>query len=118
MRVLVDENIPGMTVNALADMGHDVLDILGTDMQGASDSELWTIAQQERRVVVTTDRGFAGRTATPHHGVLVVRLRQPNRKRIHGSVMRVIGRFAESEWPGLIVTARDRAMSVRRIRQA
>ncbi len=41
MRIFVDENIPLMTVKALREMGHEVLDIRGTESEGASDDTLW-----------------------------------------------------------------------------
>ncbi len=34
MKIFVDENIPLMTVQALREMGHDVLDIRGTPNEG------------------------------------------------------------------------------------
>jgi hypothetical protein len=37
MKILVDENIPGVTVAALRGAGHDVLDIRGTPDEGALD---------------------------------------------------------------------------------
>lgn len=57
MRILVDENIPKITVSALQTMGHDVLDIRGTQRQGMFDDELWTLAQTEQRILVSTDKG-------------------------------------------------------------
>ncbi len=57
MRILVDENIPLMTVAALRGIGHDVLDVRGTADQGSDDPTLWQIAQQEARLLVTTDKG-------------------------------------------------------------
>jgi len=35
MRILVDENIPRITVSALRELGHDVKDLRGTAAQGA-----------------------------------------------------------------------------------
>ena len=34
----------------------------------------------------------------PHNGILIVRLRQPNRQKIHNTVMHVVERFPEEEW--------------------
>ena len=59
MKLLVDEHIPCMTVNALQDMEHDVKDVRKTPKQGISDEELWEIAQQEKRLLITTDKGFS-----------------------------------------------------------
>ena len=52
MNILVDENIPLMTVTALRQLGHDVKDIRGTDPQGLHDEELWTLALAEERVLL------------------------------------------------------------------
>ena len=49
-----------------------------------------------------------------HDSILIVRLRQPNRLRIHQSVMDAIGRFQDAEWPGLLVVMRDATMSTSR----
>ena len=45
MRVLVDENIPKVTVQALTELGHDVFDIRGTQKQGTDDESLWMLAK-------------------------------------------------------------------------
>jgi predicted nuclease of predicted toxin-antitoxin system len=58
MRILVDENIPRMTVEGLRALGHDAKDIRGTSDRGAADSDLWKLALAECRALVTTDKGF------------------------------------------------------------
>ncbi len=112
MRILVDENIPNVTVQELRGMGHDVLDIRGTERQGMFDAELWALAQSERRALVTTDKGFAEHRDKSHHGILVVRLRQPNEQRIHARVVAAFRQFSELDWPGLLVVMRDTVQSV------
>lgn len=118
MNILVDENIPLMTVRALREAGHDVLDIRGTEDQGMKDPPLWEMAQAEGRLLVTTDKGFTQRRRESHSGLLVVRLRQPNRQKIHERVMRAVGQFPEAEWPGLTVVMRDAVQSVWRAPEA
>jgi len=103
-----------MTVNRLREFGHDVKDIRGTGDEGLTDAELWDVALRERRLLVTTDKGFTAYRAATHHGILIVRLRQPNRLRIHQSVMLGIERFKEADWPGLLVVIRDATMSTSR----
>lgn len=112
MNILVDENIPLMTVRALREAGHDVLDIRGTADEGMQDPSLWETAQSSGCLLVTTDKGFTQRRRERHHGLLVVRLRQPNRRKIHERVMRAVGQFSEAEWPGLTVVMRDAVQSV------
>jgi predicted nuclease of predicted toxin-antitoxin system len=111
VRILVDENIPAMTVRALRDLGHDVLDIRGSAAEGIPDAAVWELAQAEQRMLVTTDRGFALRRAEAHCGILVIRLRQPSRQRIHARALHALSCFAPDEWPGLLVVMRDVAMS-------
>ena len=114
MKILVDENIPRMTVNHLRELGNDVKDIRGTAAHGLPDPDLWSIAMAEGRSLITTDKGFTEYRGTAHHGILIVRLRQPNRLKIHQSVMNAMGRFKDAEWPGLLVVMRDRTMSTSR----
>ena len=114
MKILVDENIPNITVHELRRMGHDVLDIRGTERQGMFDDLLWTLAQTERRMLVTTDKGFCEHRDQQHCGILVIRLRQPNEQRIHARIMAAFRQFAENAWPGLLVVMRDAVQSVSR----
>lgn len=117
MRIFVDENIPLITAQTLREMGHDVADIRATPDEGMADDDLWQRVQQERRLLITTDKGFASRRDLPHHGVLIVRLRKPNRRKIHGRVMQTMSRFRTREWPGLLVVMRDTVQSTWRARR-
>ena len=58
MKILVDENIPRITVEALRQLGHDVKDLRGTSEEGSDDTYLWQIALNESRLLVTTDKGI------------------------------------------------------------
>jgi predicted nuclease of predicted toxin-antitoxin system len=112
MRLCVDENIPRITVDELRRLGHDVQDIRGTGQQGVTDDLLWSQAQADKRLLITTDKGFVSHRNEQHHGVLIVRLKQPNERKIHSRVIRAMKRFAEHEWPGLLVVMRDRVQSI------
>ena len=116
MKIFVDENIPLMTVRVLREMGHDVLDIRGTKMKSMADDVLWGMIQREKRLFVTTDKGFIQNRDEPHHGILIVRLRQPNRPKIHQRVMQAMAQFTVEEWPGLLIVMRDVVQSIRRNR--
>ena len=111
MEILVDENIPLMSVEQLREMGHDVLDIRGTADQGISDKLLWNKTYAERRLLITTDRGFARYRDTEHYGILIVSLRRPNRHKINERVIEAMRLFSPEQWPGLLVVMRDEAMS-------
>jgi predicted nuclease of predicted toxin-antitoxin system len=47
MKIFVDENIPLMTIQALRDLGYDVLDIRRTVDQGMTDDALWEMVQRK-----------------------------------------------------------------------
>jgi predicted nuclease of predicted toxin-antitoxin system len=112
MRILVDENIPRMTVDALRLAGHEVLDIRGTPREGIADPDLWDIAQADRRLIITTDRGFALRRHRNPYGLLIVTLRQPNRRKIHERVMLAIRGLPQHEWGHTLVLMKDRTRVV------
>lgn len=117
MRVFVDENIPVMTAQWLSESGHEVLDIRGTDREGMKDEAVWEMVQRGGYLMITTDKGFARYRSERHHGVLIVRLHQPNRQKIHNRVVRAMTRFSTSQWPGLLVVVRDRTLSVWKSKQ-
>ena len=112
MKIFVDENIPLMTVRTLRQMGHDVTDVRGTNEEGRADEALWQLVQKQGRLLITTDKGFTRHRDKPHHGILIVRLRQPNRHKIHQRIMQAMKGFEAEKWPGLLVVMRDVAQSV------
>jgi len=112
MKICVDENIPLVTATELRNLGHDVLDIRGTNEQGLPDNLLWEKVQREKRLLITTDKGFAGQRAELHYGILIVRLRQPNEQKIHARIMQAINQYPEGEWEGFLVVMRDSVQSV------
>ena len=107
MKVLVEENIPLITVDELRLNGFDIIDIRGSAEQGISDEILWQKAQQEKRLLITTDKGFSIHRDESHHGILIVRLKQPTRLKNHQRVMQAITKYSEQQWPGLMVVMRD-----------
>ena len=111
MDILVDENIPLASVEQLQQMGHNVLDIRGTSDEGMPDELLWSKASQEKRLLITTDRGFAHYRDMKHYGLLIVALRKPNRLEINERIIKAIKTFSPEQWPGLLVIMRDKTMS-------
>lgn len=107
MKIFVDENIPAMTVTELRRLGHEVMDIRGTEDEGMTDEDIWKIVQEDGRLLITTDKGFTQKRYEKHDGILIVRLKQPNRLKIHQKVMQAMNRFGEKKWSGLTVIMQD-----------
>lgn len=116
MQILADENIPRHTIQALRSLGHDVVSLHDPKYKGTKDSNVWSIALDESRLLITTDRGFAAHREKSHFGILIIRLRTPNSQRIHARVLSAVSEFEEKEWPGLLVIMRDTAKGVWRTR--
>lgn len=112
MNILVDENIPFMTARALRAMSHDVRDIRGTTDEGMFDDALWEMVQREGRLLITTDKGFTQYREELHDSILIVRLRRPNRRKIHERVMQAMAQFQPADWPRLLVVMRDTVQSI------
>ena len=77
-----------------------------------TDDTLWEIAQQEGRLLITTDKGFTQHREELHHSILIVHLRQPNRYKIHQSVMQAMTLFTAEEWHDSLVIMWDVMQSV------
>lgn len=112
MKIFVDENIPVMTVKELHSLGHDVKDIRGTESEGMADEDIWKLLRKDKRLLITTDKGFIHKRHELHSGILIIRLKQPNRLKIHQKVMRAMSLFKEDEWQGLTVAMQDSFHSV------
>lgn len=112
MKILVDENIPLVSVIELRRMGHNVSDIRGTAGEGMSDALLWNKVCRERRLLITTDKGFSQYRNKNHNGILIVTLRKPNTNKIHVRMLKALERFAPKQWQNLVVVMRDEAIGV------
>jgi predicted nuclease of predicted toxin-antitoxin system len=117
VKVFVDENIPAMTVRELRKLGHEIMDIRGTEHEGMTDEDVWEMVQKNGMLLITTDKGFAQKRHEKHNGILIIRLKQPNRLKLHQKVMKAIGRFSEEEWFGLTVVMQDTFHSVWKVKR-
>ena len=107
MNIVVDENIPLMTVRFLQSEEHNVVDVRATEYEGIDDDSLWKLAQEARALFITTDKGFRRHRFESHNGILIVRLRKPNRFKIHQRVVDMMGRFEMKDWKEMLVVAQD-----------
>lgn len=106
-----------MTVKSLIEKGHDVRDIRGSTLEGIPDKDIWDLIRNESRMLITTDKGFMQYRNSLHKGILIVRLKKPNRIKIHNRTMKAITQFSEEEWNGLIVVMRDNIQSISRLQK-
>ena len=77
MRLLVDENAGPSVARWLSDQGHDVYSVYDS-ARGLTDEEVIRLAFDDLRILVTSDKDFGEkvyREQRPHHGVVLLRLR-------------------------------------------
>ena len=117
MKIKLDENVPARLVPLLNALGHDAHTVHQEGLSGRDDRTVWRTAQDEERFLITQDLDFSdARRYTPgtHHGLLLVRLRDPGRE----ALLRRIQRLFENEhvdgWIGCLVVATDRKLRIRR----
>lgn len=83
MKIKLDENLPFRLAALLKNLGHDVHTAYEERLVARPDKEIWDAAQKESRFLITQDLDFSDlRRFAPgsHHGILLVRLRAPNRR--------------------------------------
>ena len=114
MKFFLDENFPKSAATWLSQCGYQVFDVRGTAQEGLPDNELFAQAQEVDAILLTTDRDFfhtVPHLFDHHAGVLVVALRQPNRKNIMEKLEWAMKRFRPSEFTNRVIQLRDKTWS-------
>ncbi|HEY2459675.1 MAG TPA: DUF5615 family PIN-like protein [Candidatus Acidoferrum sp.] len=85
MKIKLDENLPLRLAVLLNNLGHEVDTLHDEDLVGHADNVIWEATQKDSRFLVTQDMDFSDlRRFAPgsHCGILLVRLRSPNRNNL------------------------------------
>jgi predicted nuclease of predicted toxin-antitoxin system len=115
MKIKLDENLPLRLATLLKDLGHDVHTPHEERLIGRADREIWEATQKESRFLITQDLDFSdSRRFTPgsHHGILLVRLRSPNRRNLVGRIRELFRQENVGQWVGCFVVATERKIRV------
>jgi len=112
MKFFLDENFPKASAVVLGELGHELLDLRGTEFEGATDEFIFQLAQNENAIFLTTDRDFfhtIPHLYQQHAGVVVIALRQPNRTRILDRLQWFLAHFGENDFKNRVFQLRDTA---------
>ncbi len=119
MRILADENFPGIAIEALHAPGHDVLWVR-LAAPGSSDVEVLAAAQREARVLVTFDKDFgelAFRFGLPaESGIILFRIAVKSAEDVARIAAAAIG--ARSDWTGHFSVVEDDRIRMTRLPSA
>src|ERR1700751_5606446 len=103
MKIKLDENLPVRLTVFLAGLDHDVHTVADENLSGGSDRDVWEAAQRDERFVITQDLDFSDlRRFAPgtHHGILLVRLRSPDRQSLIRRIREVFQHEEVGSWIG------------------
>lgn len=117
MNIKLDENLPVRLAALPKDLGHEVHTLYEEGLMGHADVEVWEAAQRESRFLITQDLDFAdSRKFAPgsHQGMLLLRLRSPNRRALIERIEELFQKEDVGEWPGCFVVATERKIRVLR----
>jgi predicted nuclease of predicted toxin-antitoxin system len=105
MKLLLDQDVYGLTVKFLLEAGYDLLTVAQLDMSQAPDEEVLKTAQSQNRILITRDRDYGNLIFVKGLGSGVIYLRmQPNTlTAVHSELIRVLGLYAEPELIGAFV---------------
>ncbi len=117
MKIKLDENLPVRLATLLKNFGHEVHTPHEEKLIGHPDREIWEAAQKESRFLITQDLDFSdSRRFAPgsHHGILLIRLRSPNRRALIERIEEMFQKENVGEWARCFVVATERKIRVLR----
>lgn len=105
MKLLLDQDVYGLTVRFLIEAGYDLLTVAQLDMSQAPDEEVLKTAQSQNRILITRDRDYGNLIFVKGLGSGVIYLRmQPNTLiAVHSELLRVLDIYAEPDLIGAFV---------------
>ena len=118
MKIKLDENMPARLAKKLKHLGHDADTVPQEGLSGHPDDTIWQTAQKEGRFLITQDLDFSdSRKFSPgnHHGVLLVRLKEPGRKALVNHVMAALTREDISTWERGFVVLTEHKLRIHRL---
>lgn len=115
-RLKVDENLPSEIAELLNAQGFDAVTVLDQGWAGAADDDLWRLIQNERRWLVTADKGFADIRLYPpgtHAGVILLRADEEGLESYLRLATMVVKQLALDEVNGAVIVVTDRSIRIR-----
>ena len=89
-----------MTLRARSARGDDLREIRGAECEGLPEDQVWQISQDQKRLFISTDRGFSKARESNHEARMIVCLKQPSGPGIHQSVLPAFHQSPEEEGQG------------------
>jgi predicted nuclease of predicted toxin-antitoxin system len=117
MKIELDENLSSEMADLLIVHGHDVHTVPEESLAGCEDPIIFDAALREGRLLLTQDLDFSDvRKFKPgnHPGLVLIRLRDPSRRRLVSRMEQVLRIETIEQWAGCFVVVSDRKLRGRR----
>ena len=115
MKIKLDQNLPASLAPILKGCQHDIHTTADENLNGCTDGEVWEATQREQRFLVTQDLDFFDvRRFIPgrHHGILLMRLRDPDRRSLIFRLQEIFRHEQVSSWAGCFVVSTEHKIRV------
>ena len=115
MNFLLDENFPKAAHALLESKGHKVFDIRSTEHEGLDDNSIFSMAQKEQAIFLTTDKDFYHTIPfihKIHSGIIVIALHQPNRFNILEKLEYILENYDLSKINSKVLLLRDKHYTI------
>jgi len=98
MNFLADQDVYGLTVRFLGELGHDVVPVARLGLARADDAELLRVAHEQGRIFVTRDRDFEALVFVQGKGpgVIYLRVLPSTQDAVHAELARVLAIYGEN----------------------
>lgn len=117
LRVKIDEDLPKQIADIFIQHGYEAATVVEQGWQGLSDEQLWPRVQEEGRLLVTADKGFANVRVYPpgsHSGILLLRLEEESRRGYLALVETVLQQLDIAGHIGAVIVASPRGLRIRK----
>jgi predicted nuclease of predicted toxin-antitoxin system len=115
--IKVDEDLQRSAVSFLRPQGYDTVSVIDQKMGGWKDSVLWDAVQEEKRFLVTADKGFADVRAHPpgtHAGILLLRPDEDGIRPVIELLNHILNSYRLENLAGAVTVATPRGIRIRK----
>lgn len=107
MRFLIDENVHVKIIDYLVSQGHDVMRV----PSGIKNGQVVSLAQTEKRILVTNDKDFANRLLydpNKYAGIIIFRIHPPTIEKLTLALQSLfVGVGAQFDWNGKLIIVEE-----------
>ena len=117
LAVKVDEDLPHSIAATLLVRGYAAETVPEEHLSGTPDEQLWPIIQQERRLLMTADKGFADARRYPpgmHEGIILLRPEHESRSSYRRLVEHLVDTHELTGLRGTITVVTATSIRIRR----